>query len=70
MNNTKGRVFSVGWCVAHGPDRSHLVNVEWFGKKRDALARFNEVSPAKMWRHTWRSLWDASKVDVKQVAAK
>lgn len=26
----------VMWCVFSGPDESHLLNVEWFGRLKDA----------------------------------
>ena len=34
----------VMWCVCSGPDESHFVDVEWFGRLKDAK-EFAETLP-------------------------
>lgn len=61
-NDTKKRPFSVGWTVISGPDRSHLVDVQVFDKKRDALAALSRLAPRprQLWRHTWEHPYTTS----------
>ena len=56
-----GRPQKIMWCVDHGPDRSHLFDVDWFYRLRDARRFASTLIPTpfgprpyKITRWEWR----------------
>lgn len=40
------------WAVVYGPDSSHLINVKWFARKKDAVSFFDSgINNGKIERH-------------------
>jgi hypothetical protein len=71
MANTKNQKVSVAWIVSSGPDDSHLIDVEFFDRRRDAIARFDDIKdrrPCTVTRSEWRSEYVAEDCEQRVVA--